>query len=202
LPTPAWREVVNVNETEKALTELGTPMIVKPAREGSTLGLTKVTDAGQCASAYALAAEHDSLVLCEQFISGDEVTVTVLGSGAKAKALPVIRVVAPSGNYDYHNKYFGEETKYHVPCGLPEGEEESIQEIIVKAYRTLGCKGWARADVMIDNKTRKPYLLEINTSPGMTSHSLVPMSASAAGMSYEDLCMHILRTATLEHSKP
>jgi D-alanine-D-alanine ligase len=193
LPTPAWREVVNANETEKAFAELGTPMIVKPAREGSTLGLTKVMNAAQCAAAYALAAEHDSLVLCEQFISGDEVTVTVLGSGASAKALPVIRVVAPS---------FGEETKYHVPCGLPEGEEESIQEIIVKAYRTLGCKGWARADVMIDSKTRKPYLLEINTSPGMTSHSLVPMSASAAGMTYEDLCLHILQTASLEHSKP
>jgi D-alanine-D-alanine ligase len=202
LPTPAWREVVSVNETEKAFTELGTPMIVKPAREGSTLGLTKVMNAAQCAAAYALAAEHDSLVLCEQFISGDEVTGPILGAGASAKALPVIRVVAPGGNYDYHNKYFGEETQYHVPCGLPAGEEEFIQEIMVKAYRVLGCKGWARADVMIDSKTRKPYLLEINTSPGMTSHSLVPMSARAAGMSYEDLCLHILRTATLEHSKP
>jgi D-alanine-D-alanine ligase len=202
LPTPAWREVSNVQETVDAFMALGQPMIVKPAREGSTIGLTKVTGVGQCAQAYALAAQHDTLVLCEQFISGDEVTGPILGDGADAKALPMIRVAAPDGNYDYHNKYFGEDTKYHVPCGLPLGEEEAIQALIVKAFRTLGCKGWARADVMIDSKTRKPYLLEINTSPGMTSHSLVPMSARAAGMSYEDLCVHILATTSLEHAKP
>jgi D-alanine-D-alanine ligase len=202
LPTPAWREVESMEQTQQAFTVLGSPMIVKPAREGSTIGLTKVTDASQCAQAYALAAQHDPSVLCEQFISGDEVTCPVLGSGTDAKSLPVIRVVAPGGNYDYHNKYFGNDTQYIVPCKLPEGEEVAIQALVVKAFRTLGCKGWARADVMIDAATRKPYLLEINTSPGMTSHSLVPMSASAAGMSYEDLCMHILSTATLEHVKP
>ena len=176
-------------------------MIVKPAREGSTIGLTKVTAAAQCAAAYALAAQLDPSVLCEQFISGDEVTCPVLGSGMDAKALPVIRIVAPEGNYDYHNKYFGEETKYIVPCGLPAGEEEQIQTLVVKAFQTLSCKGWARADVMIDSLTRKPYLLEINTSPGMTSHSLVPMSARAAGMEYEDFCVHVLSTASLEHTK-
>jgi D-alanine-D-alanine ligase len=202
LPTPAWREVESMEQTQQAFTVLGSPMIVKPAREGSTIGLTKVTDASQCAQAYALAAQHDPCVLCEQFISGDEVTCPVLGSGTDAKSLPVIRVVAPGGNYDYHNKYFGNDTQYIVPCKLPEGEEEAIQALVVKAFRTLGCKGWARADVMIDAATRKPYLLEINTSPGMTSHSLVPMSASAAGMSYGDLCVHILSTATLEHAKP
>jgi D-alanine-D-alanine ligase len=202
LPTPAWREVASAADTEAAFTALGSPMIVKPAREGSTIGLTKVQDASQCAQAYTLAAQHDRLVLCEQFISGDEVTCPILGSGTDAKALPVIRIVAPGGNYDYHNKYFGEETKYLVPCGLPAGEEVAIQDLVVKAFRTLGCKGWARADVMIDNATRKPYLLEINTSPGMTSHSLVPMSARAAGMNYEDFCVHVLSTATLEHSKP
>jgi D-alanine-D-alanine ligase len=201
LPTPAWRDVGSIEQTQQAFEILGAPMIVKPAREGSTIGLTKVMDASQCASAYALAAQHDPSVLCEQFISGDEVTCPVLGGGANAQALPVIRVVAPGGNYDYHAKYFGDETKYLVPCGLPPGEEVAIQELVVKAFRTLGCKGWARADVMIDAATRKPYLLEINTSPGMTSHSLVPMSARAAGMSYEDLCVHVLSTTTLEHTK-
>jgi D-alanine-D-alanine ligase len=202
LPTPAWRDVASAEQTLQAFAALGSPMIVKPAREGSTIGLTKVTAASQCAAAYALAAQHDPSVLCEQFISGDEVTCPVLGSGASANALPVIRVVAPGGSYDYQAKYFGNETKYIVPCDLPKGEEVAIQELVVRAFRTLSCKGWARADVMIDAASRKPYLLEINTSPGMTGHSLVPMSASAAGMGYEDLCLHILSTASLEHSKP
>ncbi|MGA8514060.1 MAG: D-alanine--D-alanine ligase [Burkholderiaceae bacterium] len=202
LPTPAWREVRSSADTEQAFAALGSPMIVKPSREGSTIGLTRVTTASQCAEAYRLAAQHDPMVLCEQFISGDEVTIPVLGSGAEAKALPVIRIVAPNGNYDFQAKYFGEETKYLVPCSLPAGEETAIQALAVKAFRTLGCKGWARADVMIDATTRKPYLLEINTSPGMTGHSLVPMSARAAGMSYEDLCVHILGTTALEHTQP
>ena len=113
-------------------------------------------------------------------------------------ALPVIRIVAPEGNYDYQNKYFTDDTKYLVPCGLPEGEEQAIQDIVLKAYRVLGCRGWGRVDVMIDAATRKPYLLEINTSPGMTGHSLVPMSARAAGISYEDLCLQLLASAALD----
>jgi D-alanine-D-alanine ligase len=202
LPTPAWRDVASSEQTHQAFAQLGSPMIVKPSREGSTIGLTKVTTASQCAEAYRLAAQHDPMVLCEQFISGDEVTCPILGGGADAKALPVIRIVAPEGNYDYQNKYFGNETKYIVPCGLPSGEEATIQALAVKAFRTLGCRGWARADVMIDATTRKPYLLEINTSPGMTGHSLVPMSAQAAGIGYEDLCVQVLNTAALEHAKP
>ena len=198
LPTPDWRMVRSGAETAQAFKDLGSPMIVKPAREGSTIGLAKVTEASQCDAAYELAARHDDLVLCEQFIAGDEVTCPVLGVGSAARALPVIRIVAPDGNYDYHNKYFGEETKYLVPCGLPAGEEEAIQALVLKAYQSLGCRGWARADVMIDAKTRKPYLLEINTSPGMTSHSLVPMSARAAGISYEQLCEDVLASATLD----
>jgi D-alanine-D-alanine ligase len=201
LPTPDWRMVRGGAETAQALKELGSPMIVKPAREGSTIGLAKVSEANQCDAAYALSARHDDLVLCEQFIAGDEVTCPVLGTGSAARALPVIRIVAPDGNYDYHNKYFGEETKYMVPCGLPAGEEEAIQELVLKAYQSLGCRGWARADVMIDAKTRKPYLLEINTSPGMTSHSLVPMSARAAGISYEQLCEDVLASATLDGAR-
>ncbi len=200
LPTPAWQQVDSAAATVQAFAELGSPMIVKPDREGSTIGLTKVTSVAQCAEAYALAARHDAYVLCEQFISGDEVTIPVLGSGAGAQALPVIRIVAPDGNYDYQNKYFTDTTQYLVPCGLPEGEEAHIQQMVLKAYRTLGCRGWARADVMIDARTRQPYLLEINTSPGMTSHSLVPMSAKAAGIDYPALCVEVLRHATLDYA--
>ena len=198
LPTPAWQEVDSAAATEQAFAELGSPMIVKPGREGSTIGLTKVTTLAQCAEAYQQAAQHDTEVLCEQFISGDEVTIAVLGTGAAARALPVIRIVAPDGNYDYQNKYFTNTTQYLVPCGLPEGEEAHIQSLVLQAYKSLGCRGWARADVMIDARTRQPYLLEINTSPGMTGHSLVPMSAKAAGISYEDLCVQLLQSATLD----
>jgi D-alanine-D-alanine ligase len=139
-------------------------------------------------------------VLCEQFIAGDEVTVPVLGSGAQARVLPVIRIKAPDGNYDYQNKYFTDTTEYLVPCGLPEGEEAHIQQLVLQAYLSLGCRGWARADVMIDAATRQPYLLEINTSPGMTSHSLVPMSARAAGISYPELCLQVLKLATRDYA--
>jgi D-alanine-D-alanine ligase len=202
LPTPAWRHVHSAEETRSALDALGTPMIVKPVREGSTIGLTKVVSAGQCEAAYALASQQDPMVMCEQFIAGDEVTCPVLGSGPLARALPVIRIVAPDGNYDYQHKYFTDDTQYLVPCGLPEGEEAAIQALVLKAFRTLDCRGWARTDVMIDGKTRQPYLLEINTSPGMTSHSLVPMSARATGLSYEDLCLSVLASAALDNAAP
>ncbi|MES2386167.1 MAG: D-alanine--D-alanine ligase [Pseudomonadota bacterium] len=179
--------------------ELGLPLIVKPAREGSSIGVVKVEGYSGMVDAVEQAAQLDADVLCEQFISGDEVTCPVLGTGDSARALPVIRIVAPEGNYDYQNKYFTDTTQYLVPCGLPAGEEEAIQAMVLQAYRVLGCRGWGRLDVMIDAKTRKPYLLEINTSPGMTSHSLVPMSARAAGISYEDLCLEVLRSASLDH---
>jgi len=200
LPTPAWRQVRSAEETRAAFAALGSPMIVKPVREGSTIGLTKVTTLEQCDAAYALAAGQDPMVMCEQFIAGDEVTCPVLGTGDQARALPVIRIVAPDGNYDYQNKYFTDDTKYLVPCGLPEGEEAAIQALVLKAYRTLDCRGWARADVMIDAATRKPYLLEINTSPGMTGHSLVPMSARATGLAYEDLCLTLLASAARDNA--
>ena len=187
-------------DVEALADELGLPLIVKPAREGSSIGLTKVTKRSALAAAVAQAEKLDADILCEQFIDGDEVTCPVLGSGDEARALPVIRIVAPEGNYDYQNKYFTNTTRYVVPCELPAGEEVAIQQLVLSAFSTLGCRGWARADVMIGKTTRKPWLLEINTSPGMTSHSLVPMSARAAGMSYEDLCLAVLRTASLDHS--
>lgn len=198
LPTPDWRMVASADETRAALEALGAPMIVKPARDGSSIGLTKVMNAEECAQAYALAAQYDAEVLCEQFIAGDETTCPVLGTGAKAAALPVIRIVAPEGNYDYQNKYFTDTTQYHCPSGLPAEEEAEIQRIVEKAFRTLGCRGWARADIMIRAGDRKPFLLEINTSPGMTGHSLVPMAARASGVSYENLCLGILAMSTLD----
>jgi len=164
LPTPAWRQVHSAAETRAAFAALGSPMIVKPVREGSTIGLTKVTTLEQCDAAYALASGQDPMVMCEQFIAGDEVTCPVLGTGADARALPLIRIVAPDGNYDYQHKYFTDDTQYLVPCGLPEGEEAAIQAIVLQAFRALDCRGWARADVMIDRESRKPWLLEINTS--------------------------------------
>ena len=180
---------------------LGLPVIVKPAREGSSLGLTKVNGYSEMAGAVEKAGKLDADILCEQFISGDEVTCPVLGTGEGARALPVIRIVAPEGNYDYQNKYFTDDTQYLVPCGLPAGEEDAIQQLVLKAYRMLGCRGWGRLDVMIDAKPRQPYLLEVNTSPGMTGHSLVPMSAKAAGISYPELCVQLLALATLDNPR-
>ena len=190
-----------MQDVNAAAEKLGLPLIVKPAREGSSIGLTKVSSASQLAAAVEVAAQLDADVLCEQFIDGDEVTCPVLGTGGQAYALPIIRIAAEGGNYDYQNKYFTDTTQYLVPCGLPDGEERAIQGMVLNAFLALNCRGWARADVMIDKLTRKPYLLEINTSPGMTGHSLVPMSARAVGMAYEDLCIEILKTAELDYGK-
>ena len=206
LPTPAYvmlrRGSYSSADVDAVVDTLGLPLIVKPAREGSSIGLSKVTARADMVLAVEKAAHLDTDILCEQFICGDEVTCPVLGTGSEALALPVICIVAPDGNYDYQNKYFTDTTQYRVPCGLAPGEEAAVQALVLRAYRTLNCRGWARADVMIDQTTRQPYLLEINTSPGMTGHSLVPMSARAAGLSYEDLCLEILKTAALEHTRP
>jgi len=205
LPTPRYvlvrRDQLAAVSVASLVDALGLPMIVKPAREGSSIGVTKVMKAQDLPAALAAAAQCDADILCEQCIVGDEVTCPVLGDGESAKALPVIRIVAPEGNYDYQNKYFTDDTQYLVPSGLPAAEEAAIEALVVKAYQVLGCRGWGRIDVMIDGATRQPYLLEINTSPGMTGHSLVPMSARAAGISYETLCSQLLTAATLDHKQ-
>ncbi|MGJ7583468.1 D-alanine--D-alanine ligase, partial [Variovorax sp. RHLX14] len=152
----------------------------------------------QMQDSITLSAKYYADVLCEEFIEGEEVTCAVLGHGLDARALPVVRISAPEGAYDYQNKYFTDDVKYQCPSGLPEAEEHEIQRITLAAYRTLGCRGWGRADVMIRASDRKPFLLEMNTSPGMTSHSLVPMSARAAGIAYEDLCLRVLASAALD----
>ncbi len=196
LSTPEWRMAASEQDTRDALAALGAPMIVKPAREGSTIGLSKISSPEECAQAYALASRYDPEVLCEQFIEGMETTCAVLGQGRSAKALPVIKIVAPEGNYDYQNKYFTDTTQYFCPSELPGEMEAAIRDLAEKAFRTLGCRGWSRADVMVRASDQQLFLLEINTSPGMTSHSLVPMAARATGMSYEDLCLHLLANAS------
>jgi D-alanine-D-alanine ligase len=191
LPTPRFRILAEKENWQAVARELGLPLIVKPANEGSTLGLTKVLSAKELPAAYELAAKkyHD-IALAEQFIDGPEYTASVVGD----TALPLIRIEAPQGNYDYQHKYFTDDTKYHCPCGLPKKKEQELQALSLEAFRLAGCSGWGRLDLMLDAKN-KPWLLEVNTSPGMTGHSLVPMAARAVGISYEDLCVRILELA-------
>lgn len=194
LPTPGFAVLEPGDALEAVPAELGLPLIVKPAHEGSTLGLTKVCTAASMAGAYELAARYDDTVLAEGFVAGRELTVAVLGAGAGARALPVIEILAPGGNYDFQNKYYSDDTRYVCPAELPEALTRQVQAVALAAYRALGCEGWGRVDVMLE-RDRHPHLLEVNTSPGMTGHSLVPMAAAAAGMSYSELCVEILAGA-------
>ncbi len=195
LATPRFAMLNANSDWQKIVQELGLPIIVKPAREGSSLGLSKVTKLEDLPAAYALAAKLDRDVMAEQCIIGEELTCPIVGDGENARALPVIRIVAPDSNYDYHNKYFSDDTKYLCPTGLDLALEAKVQELALSAYSALGCKGWGRADVMIDSETNQPYLLEMNTAPGMTGHSLVPMAAKAAGVKYADLVLWLLSKA-------
>jgi D-alanine-D-alanine ligase len=198
VPTPKYATVDADTDLDALVAELGLPLIVKPPLEGSSIGITKVTDRNQLADAIALVASMDDAVLIEQFVTGREFTVAVLGQGAAARALPIVEIVAPEGKYDYQNKYFTDDTKYHCPAALPEELTQEIQRHAVNAYRALGCEGWGRVDVLVRESDMRPFLLEVNTSPGMTTHSLVPMAARAVGIGYEDLCVEILRSARLK----
>jgi D-alanine-D-alanine ligase len=190
VPTPRYEVATADTDWGALAAHLGFPMIIKPAREGSTIGLSKVTRAEDLLGAYVLAAKNDSLILAEEFIAGEELTVGFVGE----QALPLIRIEAPQGNYDYQNKYFSEDTKYFCPCGLPADEETRIQALVMRAAQALGCEGWGRAD-LIRRADGSVTLLELNTSPGMTGHSLVPMAAKVAGMSFEQLVVKILELA-------
>jgi D-alanine-D-alanine ligase len=197
LPTPKF-EVVRRGDTLQSLPGiLGLPLILKPPHEGSTIGVSKVEDPARLAEAFELAARFDDTVLAEQFIAGAELTVAILGKDETARALPVIEIRAPGGQYDYHNKYFGQETQYLCPAPLPPQVALAVQQASVQAYRALGCEGWARVDLMLD-AAQQPWLLEINTSPGMTDHSLVPMAALAQGISYDELVLSVLADASLK----
>jgi D-alanine-D-alanine ligase len=190
LPTPRWEVLTADSDWKRVAAELGLPLIVKPAREGSTLGLTRVTEATDLPAAFERAARYDRLVLAEEFVAGQELTAAFLGE----QSLPLVRIEAPQGNYDYQNKYFSDETRYFCPCGLEEVEEMRIRALVLRAVAALGCEGWGRAD-LIRRQDGSVSLLELNTSPGMTGHSLVPMAARAAGIDFPALVLRILGMA-------
>ena len=172
--------------------QLGLPLFVKPACEGSSIGVAKVRHAGELRDAYQTAAKHDSLVIAEQGVLGGEYTVAILGD----EALPIIKIVPATDFYDYEAKYLRDDTQYLCPCGLSEAREAEIRAQALEAVRVLGCRGWGRVDFLMDEQG-KAYFLEVNTSPGMTDHSLVPMAARVAGISYEQLVLRVLEHARL-----
>lgn len=188
VPTPRFALLERNCDFDRLVRDLGLPLIVKPAHEGSTIGITKVSRLADLPAAYAEAAKYDALILAEEFVAGQELTAAVLGE----RALPLVRIVAPQGNYDYQNKYFTDSTQYFCPAGLRPDLEESIQRAALRAFQVLGCWGWGRADVMLRADGGFSFL-EMNTSPGMTGHSLVPMAARQAGLGFPDLCIEILR---------
>jgi len=192
IPTPGFRVVEADTDWMRVVAELGLPLIVKPAREGSTIGITKVTqvDGGELAAAYDVAAKYDPLVLAEEFVTGVELTASILGR----QALPLIRIEAPHGNYDYHNKYFSDDTRYYCPSEIPQAKEDEIRAQSLRAFDLVGCDGWGRLDLILRPDGSYSFL-EVNTSPGMTGHSLVPMAARQAGIAFADLCIEILRGA-------
>ncbi|HYY62810.1 MAG TPA: D-alanine--D-alanine ligase [Burkholderiales bacterium] len=190
LPTPPYAVLDKGADLAAVAKKLGLPLMVKPASEGSSIGMTKLRRAAALDEAYALAANYDRVVIAEKFIEGTELTVGVLGE----QPLPIIKLETPRDFYDYEAKYVANDTRYIIPSGLSDKKEREVQALCMKAFRTLGCQGWGRVDLML-NRQGRPYLLEINTSPGMTDHSLVPMAARAVGLAYEDLCVKILEGA-------
>ncbi|MEO8487565.1 MAG: D-alanine--D-alanine ligase [Betaproteobacteria bacterium] len=192
IPTPRYHVVDERTDPMHLVADLGVPLIVKPAREGSTIGITRVStvDRDEVRVAIREAAKHDPLVLAEEFVEGRELTASILGD----RALPLIRIEAPGGNYDYEHKYFSNDTRYHCPAGLPDAVEEAIRAQSLDAFRLLGASGWGRLDLILRADGGWSFL-ELNTSPGMTGHSLVPMAARAAGIGFADLCVEILRGA-------
>ncbi|MEF8701019.1 MAG: D-alanine--D-alanine ligase [Candidatus Accumulibacter sp. UW26] len=196
LPVPEYRLLDAASDLARVTADLGLPLFVKPACEGSSIGISKVQRAGELGAAYAAAARHDSLVIAERAILGGEYTVAILGE----EALPIIKIEPASEFYDFEAKYQRDDTAYRCPCGLPEQREKELRELALEAFRILGGRGWGRVDFLMDEAGAgggQAYLLEVNTSPGMTDHSLVPMAARAAGFGYEELVVRVLALATL-----
>ncbi len=202
LPTPRFfvldSKETGPEELRKVADQLGLPLMLKAPHEGSTIGISKVTAQHGMQGGFDLCAKYDEVVLAEEFITGRELTVPVLGKGRNARALPIVEICAPQGNYDYEHKYFSDDTQYLCPAPLDSELTKRIQSLAVRAFNAVGGAGWARIDFMLRAVDNEPFLLEINTSPGMTGHSLVPMSAKADGIGYEDLCVEILRSADLD----
>ncbi len=190
LPTPAYELLTGGSDWNAVAQRLGLPLFVKPANEGSSVGISKVERAGELRAAYTEAARHDKLVLAEAFIGGGEYTVAILGE----QVLPVIKIEPANEFYDYEAKYLRDDTRYLCPCGLEPAQEAEMQRLARQGFALVGGTGWGRVDFLVDGMG-KPYLLEINTSPGMTDHSLVPMAARQAGMSFEQLVLRILELA-------
>jgi D-alanine-D-alanine ligase len=176
---------------------LGLPVIVKPPHEGSSIGISKAEGYSSMNEAVELALRYDDELLFEECIEGPELTCAVLGEGADAVALPVVEIRAVEGKYDFENKYFTDTTQY-LFGSLSPALEQQIQDLVLQAYRLLGCRGWGRADLMLRTSDQQPFLLEMNTSPGMTSHSLVPKAAKAVGLDYPQLCLWLLAQARLD----
>ncbi len=186
--TPNYVLMDDSTHAENVVTALGLPLFIKPANEGSSIGVSKVKQAGDVMTAYALAKQSDPLVIAEQFVGGGEYTVGILGD----TALPIVRIVPKNEYYDYEAKYLRDDTAYLCPCGLAAEQEKQIQADALQAFKVLGCRGWGRVDFLMD-AAGKHYFLEVNTSPGMTDHSLVPMAAKAAGLDFEALVIRILQ---------
>lgn len=197
LPVPDYLLLEKNSDWQSVADRLGLPLFVKPANEGSSVGISKVKSVAELPAAYAAAARHDRLVLAERFMGGGEFTVAILGEGEQLRALPVVRIVPTTEFYDFEAKYFRDDTRYLCPCGLPTGLEARMQALAVQAFQVLGCRGWGRVDVLLDSESN-PWLLEINTAPGMTDHSLVPMAARAAGIDFAELCVQVLGMAYVE----
>ncbi len=191
--SPRFETLQENSHFEQVAENLGLPLIIKPAREGSTIGLSKVRHKEDVAAAYQLAAQHDALVLAEEFIVGKELTVAILGE----TPLPIVRIEVAGDLYDYEAKYLSDATQYFCPSGLPAEQEKAIQQQALQAYRVLGCQGWGRVDLILD-AAGEFYFLEANTSPGMTNHSLVPMAARTAGIPFAELVLNILDRSHVE----
>jgi len=193
LPTPEYLQLGPETDWRAAAGQLRLPLIVKPVHEGSSIGMSKVDDAGQLERAWRAAAEYDSEVIAERWITGEEYTVAVLNG----EPLPAIRLETPHSFYDYEAKYQSETTRYHCPAGLSGEQERAIGRLAREAFDALGCRGWGRIDFMRDEQGRF-WLIEANTIPGMTDHSLVPMAARAAGLDFDELVWRILEAAGME----
>lgn len=190
LPTPNWFLLKNEDDVDACIERLGLPVIVKPAQEGSSIGMSKASNRQELIDAYRLAVKYRCDVYAEAWVSGREYTIAVL----EGEALPAIRLETPNQFYDFDAKYRAETTRYHCPCGLSEDEEKSLQALALAACDALAVQGWARVDAFIEH-SGQAQLIEVNTVPGMTDHSLVPMAAKQAGISFEELVWRILETS-------
>lgn len=194
LPVPAYTLLDENSDWDAVAKQLGLPLFVKPANEGSSVGISKVKSVGQLQAAYRAAAKHDKLVIAESFVGGGEYTVAILGD----RALPMIKIEPANEFYDYEAKYLRDDTRYLCPCGLPPEQEASMQRMAQQAFALIGGQGWARVDFLM-GENGQPYLLEVNTSPGMTDHSLVPMAARQAGIGFDELVVKILELAEIKN---